>query len=108
MSKECVRQGLLGAIHKLVWKDDITRLVHSLKRADGAHANDPRDAQLLHRVDVCSMIQFGRQNTMFARMSWQKDHLASGKLACEQLIRGASKRRFHLHPFLPAKAFDVI
>src|SRR3954466_246090 len=47
-----VRIRLLGAVQKLVGQNDIARLVLCLKRTDGAHANNPGDAELLHAPDV--------------------------------------------------------
>src|SRR5262249_40947116 len=48
---------LFRAINKLVREDDIARFILSLQRTDGTHADDPRDAQLLHGPNVGAMIQ---------------------------------------------------
>ena len=94
---------LLGAVEKLVDEHDVARLVFLLQRADGADADDPGDAELLHRPDVGAMIQFAGQNPVAAAVPRQEDHVAPGQLAGEQIVRGRAEGRFDLHPFLVVK-----
>ena len=98
----------LGAVEKLVGQNDVARPVFFLQRADGADADDPRDAELFHRPDVGAMVQFAGQNAVAAPVARQKNHFAPGELAGEKFIRRRAERRFDLHPFLVGEAFDVI
>ena len=54
------------------------------------------------------MIQLARQNAVAAAMSGQKNHIASGQPAREQIIRWRTEWCFDLHPFLVCEAFDVV
>jgi len=54
------------------------------------------------------MIQLARQYAVASPVSGQKDHVASGQIAREQIVRGRPEWRFDLHPFLVCEAFDVV
>ena len=102
------KRRLFGAVHKLVNEHDVARLAFFLQGADGADADDPGDAEFFHRPDVGAMVEFRRQNPVAASVARQKDDIASGQFAGEQIIRWRTEGRPDLHPFLSCKAFDVI
>lgn len=107
-AKECVLGGFLGAVNKLIHKHDVALAIAILKRADGADADDPRHAELLHRPDVGAMIQLAGKQMMTAPVSRQEHHFAPGDFARQQFIRRLSKRRVHLDPLLSGQRFDLI
>ena len=66
------------------------------------------DAEFFHGPDVGAMIQFAGQNPVAASVARQKNHVASGEFAGEQIIGRRAERRFDLHPFLVGEAFEVV
>jgi hypothetical protein len=98
----------LGAVKKLVNEYDVAGFVFLLQRADRADADDPGDIELFHRPDVGAMIQFTRQYAVTPPVPGQKNYVASGQFAREQVVRGRPEWRFDLHPFLVCEAFDVV
>ena len=46
------------------------------------------------------MVQFAGQNPVAAPVARQKNHVAPGEPAGEQIVRGRAERGFDLHPFL--------
>ena len=55
-SEERVFEVALGAVEELVYEHDIARAVFFLERTDGADADDPGDAELLHGPEVGAMV----------------------------------------------------
>ena len=106
--EKCVREGLLGAVNKLINQNNVARLVFFLQRADGADADDPRDAEFFHGPDVGAMIQLAGQNFVAASVSRQENHVASGDFSGEQIVGRPAEGRFDFHPFLVGEAFDVV
>src|ERR1035438_8754535 len=45
---------------------------------------------------------------MAAPVAWKKDHVASGELAGQQIVRRRTEGGFDFHPFLVGEAFDVV
>src|ERR1035438_1909295 len=100
--------GLLGAVEELVGQHNITRPVFGLERADGADANHPGHAELLHPPDVGAVVQFARQNPVATSMPGQEYDLAPRQLAGEKTVRGRAEGRLDIDPLLLGKAFDMI
>jgi hypothetical protein len=98
-SEKGVGERLFGAVHKLVNEHDVARLAFFLQRADGADADDPGDAELFHRPDVGAMVQFAGQNPVAAPVAGKKNHVASGELAGEQIVRRRAERGFDFTHF---------
>src|SRR5207237_9894552 len=86
----------------------IARFVPRLKRTDGAHAQDPAHAELLHRPDVRPMVEFTREHPMAAPMPGQKDNIASRQLASQQLSGGRAEWGFEVDPPLLSEPLDVV
>jgi hypothetical protein len=107
-SKKRVFKTVLGAVEKLVNEHNVARFIFLLQRTDRADADDPGNAELFHRPDVGAMVQLARQNAVTASMSGQKNHIASGQPAREQIIRWRTEWCFDLHPFLVREAFNVV
>jgi hypothetical protein len=107
-SEKCMIAGLFGAVEKLVDEHDVARLVFFLQRADGADADDPRDAEFFHRPDIRAMVQFARQNFVAAPVSRQENDFAPGNFSGEKIIRRRAEGRFDFHPFLVGEAFNVV
>ena len=83
-------------------------LVFRLERADGADADDPGHAELLHAPDVGAVVELAGQNPVAAPVPGQKHDLAPRQLAGEETVRGRAKGRLDLDPLLLGKAFDMI
>src|ERR1043166_1680855 len=107
-SEESVREGLLGAVEKLIRQDDIARVILGLKRTDGADADDPGHPELLHCPDIRTMVQFARQDAMSTAVPRKENDFTALKPARKKVVRGRTKRGFDLHPLLTGKAFDMI
>ena len=54
------------------------------------------------------MIEFAGEDAVAAAVACEKNHIASGQFAGEQIVRGRSKRRFDLDPFLAGKPFKIV
>ncbi len=91
-AEEGVGGGLLGAVQELVGQHDVTGPVFRLERADGADADHPGHAELLHPPDVGAVIQFAGQNPVAPPVPGQKHHLAPRQLAGEEIHPRASRR----------------
>ncbi len=66
------------------------------------------DAEFFHGPDVGAMVQFAGQNAVAASVAREKNDLAPGEFAGEQIVGRFAERRFDRHPFLVGEAFDVI
>jgi len=86
----------------------MSRRIFFLKRANGADAQDPGDAQLFHGPEIGAMIQFTGKDAMAPAVAWKKDYVAPGEFAGEKIVRGRAKRSFDLDPFLVGEALDMI
>jgi hypothetical protein len=98
----------LGFVNKLVRQNDVARPVLFLQRPDGADADDPGRAQLFHAENIGAMVQLAGQNAMAAAVAREKDHLAPGQFAGQEIVRRRPEGRFHLDPFWRVNPFDVI
>ena len=99
---------MLGIVDELVDQNDVAWRVLRLKRADCAGADDPRDAQLFHRPDVGSMVEFAGHDAVPTTVPREKDDIPVLQLAGQEFIRGAPKRRVDRHPLMGLKAFDFV
>ncbi len=73
LTEKSVFVRLFCVVHELVDQHDVARSVAGLERTDSADADDPRDIPLLERVDVGSMIQLGRKDSMPSPVSRQEN-----------------------------------
>ena len=106
--EERVLKAALGPIEKLIRQDDVARPVFVLERPNGADADDPGHAELLHGPEVRAVVQFARQDAMAAPVPGKKNDFASTKPAGQKLIGWRTKGCFHSHPFLVSESIDVI
>ena len=106
--KERVLDVSLRPINKLIHQHDVTRVVFPLERADGADADNPRDADFLHCPNVGAVVQLAGQNAVAPPVAWKEDNLAAREFSAEQGIRRRAKRRADSGPFLVGEAFDVV
>src|SRR6516162_5018334 len=97
-----------GAVQELVNQHDVTGLVFFLQRTDGADADDPGHTELLHRPNIGAMVQLARQDAMAAPVSCQKNDIAPGQFARQQIIGGWSERRPDPDPFLAGESLEVV
>ena len=54
------------------------------------------------------MVQLAGQDAMAATVAGEKNNLASGEFAGEELVGRRAKGSFHRAPFFAAKALDVV
>src|ERR1041385_4475403 len=106
--KESVIQALLGAIDKLIDEHNVARTIPGLQRTDGAHTDDPVDAELFHGPDIGAMIELGWKQPMSSGVAWQEDDIASIQLPGQELVGRSTERRLNVDPFLAGEAFDLI
>ena len=107
-AEEGMLRRALGAVDELVHQHDVAGLELGLQRADGADADDPLHAELLHRPEVGPVVQFSWQDPVSAPVTGQEDHLAAGQFACEEGVGRIAEGSLHLHPLLTGEAFDGI
>ena len=90
-AKEGVFKVALGAVEELIDEHDVARFVLLLERANGADADDPRDAEFFIAQMLARWFNLAGQNAMTARMTREENHFASGERAGEQFIRTARR-----------------
>jgi hypothetical protein len=98
----------LGAVEELVNEHNVTGPVFFLQGTHGTDADKPGDAEFFHRPEIGAMIEFAGKDAVAAAMSGQKNDLASGQSAGEQIVRGRSKRGLDFDPFLAGESIKMV
>ncbi len=106
---------MLGTVHELVGNEKFTGAKVFFERADCADRHDALDAKKLHRVNVGSIVDFGWQNAVAARVAGEEGDPLPFQRSDNDGIRRIAERRFHsdfarvgqtLHCVQPAAADD--
>src|SRR5438094_4630247 len=64
-----------------------------LQRAGGGRGEDVRRAELLHRPQICAVVQFVRRNPMVFSVAWQEDDRDRAALPHSRRIAWRAVRR---------------
>src|SRR5450432_384222 len=100
--------GLFGAVEKLVNDHDVAWLVFFLQRADSADTNNPCDPEFFHGPDVGAVVQFAGQNPVATAMAREKNNVAPGQFAGQQIVGGIAERSFDFYPLLVGEPFEIV
>src|SRR6185437_6596104 len=89
--KKCVHP-VPRTVKKLIGNYKIQRFMFLFQRANGRDGNNPLHSQHFEAINVCSEVQFGRQNPMSASMPREKSNLSSFERAQYEGVGRRSKR----------------
>ena len=59
-----------SAVKKLIWQNDLARVVFLLQTTHSGHADQPANINAAQRPEIRPMVDFGRQQSMTPTMAW--------------------------------------